>query len=179
MKSNAPPFAALPTATPAAWAEALAQRVNCYGLGLWFRPLGQWLELPPDLRWLPQSCADGPQQVPAAHRAVQLSVAPLRTFDAAPRRARHHHLVLDRLWFNGRMVRERPGTCALPFGLDAHAATPEQVAATLGASPLKQSEDTFDYALADGRSVIISFEPAQTGIARVALSRFGEPVLWG
>ena len=117
---------------PTTWANAIAARVGRYGLGQWFAPLGQWLELPADLRWLPQSCADGAQVVPAARRAVQLYLTPLPTIDSVPPRMRHHHVVLGTAWFNARMVRERPAECALPFGLDAFADTPAQVAATLG-----------------------------------------------
>ena len=165
---------------PTTWANAIADRVGRYGLGQWFAPLGQWLELPADLRWLPQSCADGPQVVPAARRAVQLYLTPLPTFATALPRFRRHHVVLDSAWFNARMVRERPDECALPFGLDALADTPERVADRLATPALTPAADenhppqTCAYVLPEGRWAHVCFEPAPGGIVWVKLSHPGE-----
>lgn len=171
-------------ATPAAWADAIAQRIGHYGLGQWFKPLGQWLDLPADLRWLPQSCADGPQQVPAMLRGLQLSVRPLPTFDAAPKPFRLHHVLLETAWFNARLVRERPDACALPLGLDT-TDTPERAAKRLAvrardvASSSSPEPDTLEFLLPGDALVRITFEPSGAGIRWVKLSKLGEALPLG
>ena len=169
-------------AAPAGWADAIAARVNTFGLGLWFKDLEIWLGLEGQ-PWLPQSVDEGHMDIPVPLRGLQLRLYARDTFAHAPEPFRIHHIVLEHVYFNGAMARERPHECALPFGLDPRAATHDSVLSmlrpvdsyTLGKRDAPGIGAPGNvYLLEDDRVVGIDFSAAGQGIEYVQVVRRGE-----
>ena len=169
-------------ATPADWASDIASRVNTYGIGLWLKDLATWIKLN-EHPWLPQSVDDGAADIPVPVRGLQLRVYPLKTFDNLPEPFRLNHIVLQSVFFNGRMALDRPDEAALPFGLDPASETPESARRKLavGEQHVLPTDNAASkaYSLADGRLVEIVFGPRLRGVQGVWVARQGEPTASG
>ncbi len=163
------------------WADAIAARVNAYGLGPWLVELGAWIGLD-EAPWLPQSPEDGHLDIPSPLRALQLRVYALDSFTRAPKRFRLNHVVLERVAFNARMVAEHPDTCALPFGLDPRTATAQAIEAILAPREVKPDPQRHAhrvcYTLDDGRVVGVDFARGGSGIEYVHVLRPAKPTPW-
>lgn len=167
----------LPT-TPAGWADAIAARVNTFGIGLWLLDVGVWLGYE-GRSWLPQCPAETPQNIDGRPRGLALRLRPLPTFIALPQPFRLNHIVLEAAVFGGQSAREHPAMCALPFGLDPAKETPDSAAHRFGVSPCASdgdNPDTVRYVLDDGREVEVIFQPSfHSGIKGVWVRRPGPP----
>ena len=167
---------------PAGWADAIAARVNTFGLGLWFKDLEGWLGLDGQT-WLPQSVDDGHLDLPVPLRGLQLRLYALDTYTRAPEPFRMHHIVLERAHFDARAAAERPQTCALPFGLDPRLTTPDSAEATLKpnevATGRSDAGPSVSYFLDDHRVVGVDFLPGSQGIETVTVVRLGRAEPWG
>lgn len=119
-----------PQASPAIWADSIIAHVGCYGMAHWLDALGRWCGFDRDV-WLPDPIEARKVAVPVPGRALQMQLQALETFARAPTQFRFQHVVLEGVVFNARMVRERPGACALPRGILPDD-TPERIAAKLG-----------------------------------------------
>ena len=167
----------LPT-TPAGWADAIAARVNTFGIGPWLLDVGVWLGYE-GRAWLPQSLAEAPKNIDGRPRGVMLQLRTLPTFAALPPPFRFNHIVLEAAVFGGQSARAHPAMCALPFGLDPAKETPDSAARKFGVSPRASNRDDPDamcYALDDGHEVEVIFQPSlHSGIKGVWVRRPGPP----
>jgi len=161
--------------TPAAWANAIAERVNCYGIGLWLPTLQAWLGVEPEA-WLSDQ-ASTPLDIVASARGVVLRMRPLPSLTTTPAPFRNQHWVLEDALFDGAAARERPSVCALPFGLDPVAETPASARLKLHTDDIVvgkgEAKQRMSFFLDDARIVELSFGQDMTGIEQLRVVRLG------
>ena len=142
-----------------ATADAIAARVNCYGIGEWMKALFHQLD-----ENVPESLANERVTVEMPRHGLSL-VLYRRDAIGGP-----NGIVLDRAQFDGR-------PCSLPFALDATTTTPAIARTKLSTDTVRSGQRT-SYFLDDGRVVELTFQPNDRGITRVLVARLGPAMLW-
>jgi len=163
--------------TPSDWADAIASRVNNYGIGEWLPALGEWLGFSDD-RWLPRSREEGRLRVPAPRRGLQLQLYMLEADKANGTRKKGDRIVLEEAVFNGELIAIEPRNGAFSFGLDAQNDTPDSVAQKIGHYDIVGNNTERSYFLEDARVVGVTFNRHLHGIHKVQVVRLGEAQLF-
>lgn len=162
---------------PTEWADAICDRINCYGLSGWLADLQTWMQAP-DERWLPSNAND-PLDIASPVRGVTLRMRPLSTLNTTPPPFRLQHWVLEHAIFNGAAARQRAEFCGLPFSLDSVREKPRDAGDKLKTKDVVVGTGTesetrrISYFLDDGRIVEITFGLDGEGIERVWVVRLG------
>ena len=141
------------TLPDAATADAIAARVNTYGIDAWLEDLLHRFG-----ERVPQGPAGERMTVDLPRTGLSL-VLYRRDTTGGP-----DVIVLDRAQFDGRL-------CPLPFGLDA-ATTTQAIARTKLSTDTVSSGERTSYFLNDGRVVELTFQPSR-GITRLLVARLG------
>jgi len=162
----------------AAWADAIAERVNLFGLGPWFAELSAWLGFD-DLLWLPESVDDEDVVVPVPGRALQLSLVATDSFEHALEMHRAQHVFIEDVIFNARLMRSGLPGCALPFGLQVKNETPDSAVSRLADRGTfrcqRDPECGLVCFLSDHRIITLSFDASEQNIDYVHIARANDP----
>ena len=147
-----------------ATADAIAHRVNCYGIGAWLIALLRSLGAA-----LPSGLAVVRARVPLELPQHGLRFT-LYAREGAGQPDWADGLVLERAEF-------RAGRASLPFGLDVQAETFASAGARLSTDTAGGSARA-SYFLPDGRVVELTFKPGGAGLASVLVARLGSEMRW-